>query len=45
VAEEVMDEAGQVVEPPEQTPIDNPDEVVAEFRQFIDNVDPEDFAS
>jgi bifunctional DNase/RNase len=45
VADEVMDEAAQVVEPPTSEPIDNPDEVVAEFRQFIDNVDPEDFAS
>ncbi len=45
VAEAVMDEAAQIVAPPEEPPIDNPDEVVAEFRQFIDSVDPEDFAS
>lgn len=45
VAREVMDEAAIEPAPPTTSPVVNPDEVVAEFRQFIDNVDPEDFAS
>jgi bifunctional DNase/RNase len=39
--EDVLDEAGFVEESTEESPED----VVEEFRQFIDNVSPEDFAS
>lgn len=39
---EVLDEAG-IIEPTED--LEEADEVVEEFREFIDNVDPEDFAS
>lgn len=42
VSDEVMEQAGVTVVP--DLDID-PDEVVEEFRNFIDNVDPEDFAS
>lgn len=48
-SEDVLDEAGHVEEEDEPTEADeaegNPDEVVAEFREFIDNVNPDDFAS
>lgn len=42
-AEEVLDEAGFVEEAAEEG--ESPEEVVEEFRQFIDQVSPEDFAS
>jgi len=38
--EAVLDEAGQVVEEEEDS-----EAVVDEFRQFLDNVNPDDFAS
>ena len=41
--EQVLDEAGFVEEV--GTDEESPDDVVEEFRQFIDNVSPEDFAS
>ena len=41
--EEVLDEAGFVEEVDEGD--ESPEDVVEEFRQFIDNVSPEDFAS
>jgi len=47
VNEAVMNEAG-VAEAPDaddSVSTDNPEEVVEEFRQFIDSVNPEDFAS
>jgi bifunctional DNase/RNase len=40
--EDVLDEAGFVEEADDDV---DPDEVVEEFRQFIDNVSPDDFAS
>ncbi len=43
-AEEVLDEAGFVEEEPEEGD-ESPEAVVEEFRQFIDQVSPEDFAS
>jgi len=48
VNESVMDEAGVADVIEDEVVGDdggNPDEVVAEFRQFIDSVNPEDFAS
>jgi bifunctional DNase/RNase len=43
-AESVLDEAGTVVEDaPEEA--GESEDVVAQFREFIDQVDPEDFAS
>ena len=48
VDEEVLDEAGvaQVVQAePEEVADGDPEEVVEEFRQFIDTVNPEDFGS
>jgi bifunctional DNase/RNase len=42
-AEEVVDEAATVVEEEADEP--ESDEVVEQFREFIDNVSPEDFAS
>jgi uncharacterized protein len=46
VSESVMNEAG-VTEPEDEDEPDTgtPEEVVEEFRQFIDSVNPEDFAS
>ncbi len=45
-SEEVLDEAGHVDEDAEADGTgDDPDEMVAEFREFIDNVNPDDFAS
>ncbi len=41
VEEQVLDEAGIV----EDEKPESPDEMVEQFRQFIDNVNPEDFAS
>ena len=44
--EDVLDEAGFVEEVDADADGDvDPDEVVEEFRQFIDNVSPDDFAS
>jgi len=42
-ADEVVDEAATVVEDEADEP--ESDEVVEQFREFIDNVSPEDFAS
>ncbi len=42
--EEVLDEAG-FVEEESTDDSESPEEVVEEFRQFIDQVSPEDFAS
>ena len=42
--EELMDEAGFVEEGAEEED-ETPEEVVEEFRQFIDQVSPDDFAS
>ncbi len=45
-SEEVLDEAGFVEESPaEEDPDASPEEVVEEFRQFIDQVTPDDFNS
>jgi len=41
--EDVLDEAGFVEETTSED--ESPEDVVEEFRQFIDNVSPEDFAS
>jgi bifunctional DNase/RNase len=41
-SEEVLDEAGHV---PTEEPEEENEEVVAEFREFIESVNPEDFAS
>lgn len=43
--EGVMDEAGFVEEAEEPDDGESPEEVVEEFRQFIDQVSPDDFAS
>jgi bifunctional DNase/RNase len=43
--EEVLDEAGFVEEEPEEGTEESPEAVVEEFRQFIDQVSPDDFAS
>ena len=40
-AEELLDEVGQ--EPPPE-PEEQTEEIIDEFRDFIDNVSPEDFA-
>jgi bifunctional DNase/RNase len=42
-SEAVLDEAGQIPEPVE--PEENPEQVVEEFKDFIEHVNPEDFAS
>ena len=44
-AEEVLDEAGFVEEAAAEEGEESPEAVVEEFRQFIDQVSPEDFAS
>lgn len=44
VEEPVMDAAG-VIEDVETEPPPDADEVVEEFRQFIENINPDDFAS
>ncbi|MCP3857124.1 MAG: bifunctional nuclease family protein [Actinomycetia bacterium] len=46
-AEGVLDEAGHVEEVDEEGDEsgDDPDEMVEQFREFIDNVNPDDFAS
>lgn len=44
--EEVLAEAGYLEEPEDDSSVDPPaDEVVEQFREFIDSVDPEDFAT
>lgn len=43
--EDVLDEAGFVEETAEADSDESPEAVVEEFRQFIDQVSPEDFAS
>lgn len=47
VNDAVMNEAGvaDVVDDDDEVDSGNPEEVVEEFRQFIDSVNPEDFAS
>lgn len=45
VNEPVMNEAGIADVEDEEVDSGNPEEVVEEFRQFIDSVNPEDFAS
>ena len=42
-SEAVLDEAGQIPEPVE--PEENAEQVVEEFKDFIEHVNPEDFAS
>ena len=45
-ADEVLDEAGFIAEDDlDDAEDESPEDVVEEFRQFIDNVSPEDFAS
>jgi hypothetical protein len=43
--EDVLDEAGYVEEPEHEDEPEDSEEMVEEFRQFIDQVSPEDFAS
>lgn len=45
VNDAVMNEAGVVDETDEVVAEENPEEMVEEFRHFIDTVNPEDFAS
>ena len=45
VALAVLDEAGYVEEPEREDEPEDSEEMVEEFRQFIDQVSPEDFAS
>jgi len=42
VEEEVLEEAGYIAPPEEDEPI--ADDQVEQFREFLDNVNPEDFA-
>ena len=43
-SESVLDEAGQVIELPPDPPADvDPDELLDEFKQFLDDVQPDDF--
>lgn len=46
VADELMDAEGMVIEPEESdvSEAGNPDELVGEFREFLDSVRPEDFS-
>jgi uncharacterized protein len=44
-SEAVLDEAGFVDEVDDETPEESPEAVVEEFRQFIDQVSPDDFGS
>lgn len=46
VADDLMDAEGMVIEPdPDEVgEPDNPDEIVGEFREFLDRVRPEDFS-
>jgi hypothetical protein len=45
VEDEVMEQGGFVEAEYELDEPSNPDEVVAEFREFIDSISPEDFES
>jgi bifunctional DNase/RNase len=45
VEDEVMEQGGFVEAEDELDEPSNPDEVVAEFREFIDSISPEDFES
>ncbi len=46
VSDAVLDEAGYVEEEREPTPSDAPpDEVIAQFKDFLESVNPEDFKS
>ncbi|WP_419864451.1 bifunctional nuclease family protein [Candidatus Poriferisodalis sp.] len=43
-SESVLDEAGQIIELPADPPDDvDPDELLDEFKQFLDDVQPDDF--
>ncbi|MCY4518198.1 bifunctional nuclease family protein [Candidatus Poriferisodalis sp.] len=43
-SESVLDEAGQIIELPPDPPADvDPDELLDEFKQFLDDVRPDDF--
>ena len=47
-SEEVLDAAGQIIEVPAESPADDdlevdPDELLDEFKQFLDEVQPDDF--
>ena len=43
-SEAVLDEAGQIIELPPDEPADvDPDELLDEFKQFLDDVQPDDF--
>ena len=46
VADDLMDAEGLLIEPDEDEAEDggNPDEIVGEFREFLDRVRPEDFS-
>jgi hypothetical protein len=44
-APDLLDEAGYVEEPEREDEPEDSEEMVEEFRQFIDQVSPEDFAS
>ena len=44
VEEAVLDEAGVVISP-EDTDAQDPDEMLEQFRDFIDSIEPEDFGS
>jgi bifunctional DNase/RNase len=43
--EEVLDAEGVVLEEDDETNNETPDEIVREFRAFIDDINPEDFIS
>jgi len=48
VADDVIDEAGYVEptpEPEEAAGVAQPDEVIAQFKDFLDSINPEDFRS
>jgi bifunctional DNase/RNase len=47
VADDLMEAEGLVIEPDDDDVTDegNPDELVGEFREFLDNIRPEDFSS
>lgn len=45
VSDELMDAEAVVLPPPETDDEVNPDELVGQFRQFLDEVRPEDFSS
>lgn len=45
VAEEVMESEGVMLAEDDEEERSNPDELVGQFREFLDNVRPEDFSS